>query len=106
MYNLIMGALDGSVGVNRMGTVDGSLGVDRMLEKVDAGLEDIVRPGGVPNRGRLMDLPTLVMPEIGDAYRAQIAQVGNIVSLMQSGRDYRFRFIRNPRIPNIPSDRI
>ena len=70
-----------------------------MLEKVDAGLQDLVRAERCARPGRLMHLPTLVRPKIGDSYRAQIAQVGSIVSLTQSGRDYRFRFIRNPRIP-------
>jgi hypothetical protein len=94
MYNLIVGA------------AGGSLGVDRLLEVVDAGLDDFVRPGGVPDGGRLMELPTLLMPETGDASSAQVAQVGNILSLTKSGRDYRFRFNRNNRIPDIPSDRI
>lgn len=54
MYNLIMGA------------VEGSLGADRMLEGVDADLDDFLRPGGVLNTEHLMDLPTLMMPEIGE----------------------------------------
>jgi hypothetical protein len=77
-----------------------------MLEVVDPGLDDFVRPSGAPDTERLMDLPTLVMPEIGDSRSVQVAQVGNIVSLTKSGRDYRFRFIRNNTIPNIPSHRI
>jgi hypothetical protein len=94
MYNLIMGA------------VDGSLGADRMLEGVDADLADFLRPGGVLNTERLMDLPALMMPEMGDNQADQVAQVGNIVSLTKSGQVYRFRFIRNFKIPKIPSDRI
>jgi hypothetical protein len=42
MYNLIMGA------------VEGSLGADRMLEGVDADLDDFLRPGGpASQRARL-----------------------------------------------------
>lgn len=94
MYNLIMGA------------VDGILGVERMLELVDPGLEDFVRPGGSPNEARLMELPALLMPELQNTRSPQFAQVGNIVSLTRDGRNYRFRFIRNASIPTIPSDRI
>ena len=90
MYNLIMGA------------VDGILGVERMLEVVDPGLEDFVRPGGSLNEGRLMELPALVMPELKDSASRQVAQVGNIVSLIRDGSNYRFRFIRNSNIPEIP----
>jgi hypothetical protein len=94
MYNLIVGAVDGSVGA------------DRMLEVVDDGLDGFVRPSGVPDVGRLMDLPTVVMPEIGDPHRTQVAQVGSITGLTKSGLEYRYRFLRNDGIPDIPSHRI
>lgn len=55
---------------------------------------------------RLLTFPTLLMPEIGDPRRPQIAQVGNVVALTRSGRDYHFRFIRSSSIPELPSARI
>lgn len=94
MYNLIMGA------------VDGVLGAERLLEGIDAGLASFVRPGGNIDTARLLALPTLLMPETGDTRSAQVAQVGNVVSLTRSGRDYHFRFIRDDAIPPIPSERI
>ena len=56
MYNLIVGA------------VDGVLGAERLLEVVEDGLEPFVGPRNAPNIGRLMTLPTLLMPEIGDLH--------------------------------------
>jgi hypothetical protein len=94
MYSLIMGA------------VDGVLPAGRLLEGIDAGLDSFCRPGGTVDVARLLSLPALLMPEIGDTRSAQIAQVGNVVSLARSGRDCHFRFIRNDAIPDIPSERI
>jgi len=94
MYSLIMGA------------VDGVLPAERLLEGIDAGLDSFLRPGGAVDVARLLSLPALLMPEIGDTRSAQIAQVGNVVSLVRSGRDWYFRFIRNDAIPDIPSERI
>lgn len=94
MYNLIVGALDGT------------LGFGRLLEVVEPGLEEIVRPGGVPDTNRLLELPTLLMPEVGDARSPQVAHVGNVLALSQSGHDYRFRFLRNQAIPPLPFDRV
>lgn len=94
MYNLIVGA------------VDGVLGAERLLEVVEDGLEPFVGPRNAPNTGRLMTLPTLLMPEIGDLHHVQSAQVGSIVSLFRTGRDYHFQFIRNAAIPPIPSEYI
>lgn len=94
MYNLIVGA------------VDGTLGVGRFLEVVEPGLEEIVRPGGVPDTTRLLELPTLLMPEMGDDRSPQVAQAGNVLSVAKTGRDYRFRFLRNPAVPPIPLDQV
>ena len=89
-----------------VGAVDGTLGAERLLEVVEDGLEDFVGPKGAPNTGRLMTLPTLLMPEIGDLRYVQNAQVGSIVRLSRTGRDYHFHFIRNAAIPPIPSEHI
>jgi hypothetical protein len=94
MYNLIMGA------------VDGVLGADRMFEAVEADLEDFIGPRSAPNVGRLMGLPTLLMPETGDLGSPQVAQVGRVVDLFRTGREYQFRFMQNPAVPPLPSERI
>lgn len=94
MYNLIMGA------------VDGILPVERLLEGTDTGLEAIVRPGGELDVIRLLSLPALCMPETGDTSSPQLAQVGSVISLTRAGRQYHFRFIRDEAIPPIPSERI
>jgi hypothetical protein len=41
--------------------VDSAFRTDRLLEVVEAGLEDFVRPGGTPDIGRLLELPTLTL---------------------------------------------
>jgi hypothetical protein len=94
MYNLIMGA------------VDGRLPAERLLEGIEADLDAFVRPAGTLDIARLLSLPTLLMPETGDTRTPQVAQVGSVVSLVRSGRDYHFRFIRDDTIAPIPSGRI
>jgi hypothetical protein len=59
MYNLIVGAMDGT------------LGTDRLLEVVEDGLEEFVGTRSAPNISRLTALPTLLMPEIGDSRSRQ-----------------------------------
>jgi hypothetical protein len=94
MYNLITGA------------VDGVLSADRLLEGIDDGLNSFLRPDGKVDVQRLQSFPTLLMPERQDENRAQVAQVGNVLNLTMSGRNYTFRFVRNPSIPPIPSEYI
>jgi hypothetical protein len=94
MYSLIVGA------------VDGVLSASRLLEGAQGDLDPFVRPDGVLNAARLLAMPVLSMPETGDDSRPQVAQVGNVVSLTLSGRDYHFRFVRDEAIPPIPSERI
>jgi hypothetical protein len=94
MYNLITGA------------VDGVLSADRLLEGIDDGLASFLRPGGNVDVQRLLSMPTILMPERGDASRAQEAQVGNVVNLTRSGRNFNIHFVRNSIIPAIPSEYI
>ncbi len=96
MYNLIVGAVSG---------VSGVLAIDRIAESVDEGLEDFVKPGGQLNESRLMELPSLVMPERGHD-DPQAAQIGNVVGMTREGRSVRLHFVRNPGIPEIPLDRV
>lgn len=94
MYNLIMGA------------VDGVLPAERLLEGIDDDLDSFVRPGGNPDVARLLSLPTLCMPEIGDTRSPQVAHVGTVINLTRSNRSYHFRFIRDEAIPPIPTGQI
>jgi hypothetical protein len=94
MYNLITGA------------VDGVLSAERLLEGIDDELSAFLRPSGKLEISRLLALPTLLMPERGDTTRAQVAQIGNVVSLTTSGRNVHFRFVRSGTLPDIPSERI
>lgn len=94
MYNLIVGA------------VDGTLRAERLLEDVEVGLEGYVGSRSAPNIGALMTLPTLLIPEVGDLRYAQYAQVGTITNLYRAGVDYHFDFVRNPAVPAIPSHHI
>jgi hypothetical protein len=46
------------------------------------------------------------MPELRDKRSPQVARVGYVVDLSLVGRDYQFRFVPNPAVPAIASDRI
>lgn len=94
MFSLIVGALDGI------------LPASRVLEGLDGDLDTFFRPGGVLDVARLLAMPVLLMPEIGDEGRPQVAQVGNVVSLTHSHREYHFHFVRDETIPPISSERI
>lgn len=94
MYNLIVGF------------VDGVASADRLLEHTDGAVRRWVAPSGAVDVSLLGGFPTLVMPELQDRRSPQVARVGDVADLALAGRDYRFRFIPNPAIPAIASDRI
>lgn len=94
MYNLIIGFIDGLASR------------DRLLEYTNDGLRQYVAPSGAVDVSRLVNLPTLVMPELQDGRSPQVARVGYVTDLALVGRDYRFRFVPNPAEPAIASDRI
>ena len=94
MYNLIVGFTDG--------VASG----DRLLEYTGDVLQQYVAPSGAVDVSRLINLPTLVMPELQDRRSPQVARVGYVADLALVGRDYRFRFVPNPAVPAIASDRI
>jgi hypothetical protein len=77
------------------------------VEYTDDAIRAYIAPAGRVDTSRLLNLPTLVMPETGPYSSApQVARVGGIENLVPSGSDYRFRFVPNPTIPPIPSPRI
>ena len=92
MYNLIVGFID-----------DVTPG-DRLLEHTDEAVMQYASPFGEVDLSRLVNLPTLVMPELQDGRSAQVARVGYVTDLVAVGRDYRFRFVPNPTVPAIASD--
>ena len=94
MYNLIVGFIDGEAPASRM------------LEYTEDAIRQYVAPSGAVDVSRLVNLPTLVMPELQDRQSLQVARVGHIADLALVGRDYRFRFLPNPTVPAISSDRI
>lgn len=100
MYNLLIGLIEGEVGA------------DRMLEHTSDDIRQYVAPatGVGQTRGlrvdRLINFPTLLMPETGFADTPQIARVGHITNLVKSGRNYTFTFAPNPAIAPIPSEHI
>ncbi|MFI7219147.1 hypothetical protein [Micromonospora maritima] len=93
MYNLLVGFPEG--------TAFGG----RVVEHTDEAIRAYVAPSGRVEPSRLVNLPTLVMPELGDS-EPQVARVGRIENLILSGSDYRFRFVPNPAVPEIPITRI
>ncbi|WP_133726094.1 hypothetical protein [Nesterenkonia aurantiaca] len=101
MYNLLMGYTGGEADTNRM------------LEHTSDVVRQYVAPStdGGSTRGpirteRLLNLPSLVMPETGYDGEPQIARIGRISEIVHSGRNYRYTFIPNPAIDPIPSPRI
>jgi len=94
MYNLIVGFIDGEAFASRM------------LEYTEAAVREYVAPSSAIDVSRLVNLPALVMPELQDSRSLQVARVGHIENLTLVGRDYRFRFVPNPAVPAIASDRI
>src|SRR5689334_2182463 len=94
MYNLIVGA------------TEGSLGADRLLEVVDDGLEYFVGTAEAPNFNRLMALPTLLLPEIRNPGSKEFAEVGQIARMFRSGREYQFQFVPSRKIRPVPADEV
>lgn len=111
MYNLIVG--DTGQG---SGPYVGTYTRDRVLSHTDPLIVDYMamRPQpGVLSTGRppslepsrLTSLPTLLMPETGFEHCRQVGRVGRLeyVQGMAATGEYRFRFIPNPVIPEIPT---
>lgn len=94
MYNLIVGFTSDTAQA------------DRMLEFTDPAIREYLSPGARLDPSRLWNLPALVMPELGDANSRQVARIGRIEHISRSGRDYRFRFVPNPVLPEFASERV
>lgn len=94
MYNLIVGYAEDFM--------SGS----RLLEYTDQAEREYLLPGAGPvDLGRLMRLPTLLMPETGHDL-PQFARIGQVRDARWEGGDLRFRFVPNPHLAPLPSHRI
>ena len=87
MYNLLVGF--------SKNTALGS----RVFEHTESAILEYVRPAGTLDSSRLLNLPALVMPEVGDTGSPPVARVGRVTSLQRSGSDYRFTFSQAAGIP-------
>lgn len=94
MYNLLVGFSENT-----------ALG-SRVFEHTDPAQLDYVRPNGALDVARILNLPALVMPEVGDPTSPPLARVGRIVSLQRWGSDYRFTFVQNAGFPALSTDRV
>lgn len=89
MYNLIVG-FEGDV-------TDPS----RVLEWTADHLKSYFKTDDRVAMDRLLNLPTLMMPEMGDGDAAKVALVGYLEYINVAGRGYRFKFKRNTSVPPI-----
>lgn len=95
MYNLLIGLTRGEVGA------------DRLLEYTADDVREYLAPEvGQVRIERLLNLPTLLMPETGFDDEPQIARVGHVTNVNKSRYGYTFSFVPNPAIAPIPSPRI
>lgn len=95
MYNLLIGLTRGEVGA------------DRLLEHTADDVREYIAPEvGQVRIERLLNLPTLLMPETGFDDEPQIARVGHVTNVNKSRYGYTFSFVPNPAIAPIPSPRI
>lgn len=99
MYNLLIGLTRGEVGA------------DRLFEYTVDEVRQYIAPSAGKARGevkvdRLLNLPTLLMPETGFEDEPQIARVGHVTNVNKSRYGYTFTFVPNPAIAPIPSTRI
>lgn len=95
MYNLLIGLTRGEVGA------------DRLLEHTADDVRRYLAPEvGQVRIERLLNLPTLLMPETGFDDEPQIARVGHVTNVNKSRYGYTFSFVPNPAIAPIPSPRI
>lgn len=95
MYNLLIGLTRGEVGA------------DRLLEHTADDVREYLAPEvGQVRIERLLNLPTLLMPETGFDDEPQTARVGHVTNVNKSRYGYTFSFVPNPAIAPIPSPRI
>lgn len=87
-------------------TDDTAIRADRLLEYTEPSVKVKIMRGDEVDTEGLKRMPALVMPELQDSTRRQVATVGTIESVRLVGRDCKFRFVPDPDIPEIPSSEI
>lgn len=92
MFSLIMGA----------SADDTTMGKDRLFEYT----EPPIKTSFEADLNQLKQIPALVMPELQDRTRPQVARVGRVESISLMGRNCQYRFVPDPDIPAIPSSTI
>ncbi|WP_131105714.1 hypothetical protein [Ornithinimicrobium sufpigmenti] len=94
MFNLLVGMPNG-----------GALPRNRMLEGTLSHVQEFL---GVAdgNFNRLLDLPTLAMPEVGPHGSSDVARVGTLSRITPSGANVLLQFTPNPHILPIPVNEI
>lgn len=93
MYNLLVGFPDGSAHASRI------------FEYTAENVRTLVAPQGVMDLSALMELPTVVMPEIGQGEQ-EVARLGRVVDLIQRGSGYTYRFVPDPNVAPLSLDRL
>lgn len=95
MYNLLIGLTRGKVRA------------ERLLEYTDDGVREYLGADAEGVRvDRLLNLPTLLMPEIGSSGEPQVAHIGHVAKMNKIGDIYTFAFGSNPATVPIPTARI
>lgn len=89
-----------------VGFEEGTAWSGRVLEHTSDAIKTYVAPTGAVDPSRLVNLPTLMMPELGDTSSPQIARIGHIEDLVNTGTNYTYRFVPNTDIGEITTDRI
>lgn len=92
MYNLLIGLTRGEVDASRL------------LEYTSDDLRQYFAPGmDQVTIERLLNLPTLLMPETRDDREPQIARVGHVTNVRKSNYGFTFSFVPNPAVAPIPT---
>lgn len=94
MFNLLIGFPPGVAFGSRIG------------EYTEEHIRGYISPHGRLDISRVINLPTLVMPETGDTDTEQVARIGHLEHMTPSGADYRFRFVPTPGLPPVPTHAI
>lgn len=93
MYNLLVGFREGTAWSSRV------------VEGTSDAIKSYISPAGSVDPSRLIDLPTLFMPELDSGSR-QIARVGHVEDLTRVGDTYTYRFVPATGIREFSTDRI
>jgi hypothetical protein len=92
LYNLIVGFLAGRASR------------ERILEYTDDALSSWLAPNSELDLSRVRNLPTLLMPELGDSSSEQVARIGHVEDLSLDRGELRFRFVQSATMPGVGTE--